>query len=161
MDIFKDHNTLFTIIDADEYDKFIKSCESAFRKSEEYKLWLHNIDRSTCAATGFSSDMVDIEVHHYNDTLFMICAEILNAFIDNNLKYNTWIICQILSEIHLNDCITYIPLMHCIHKMMHNNPAYVDEEYPEAINKVHFGNIDKRKEIIQKYINFYKDEDVF
>lgn len=158
--IFKDKKLLFTINDADEYEKFIKYCESTFRKSEEYKIWLNSIDRSTCAATNLTNDVIDIEVHHYDDNLYIICSEVINAFIDNNLKFNTWIICQILSEIHLNDCVTYIPLMHCIHKMIHKNSIMVEEKYPDTLKHVHYGDIEKRKEIIQKYINFYKDKDV-
>ena len=95
-------NFIYELYDADEYEGFIKACVKTFRQSIEYKKWTLSTKNSRCHLTGRESDSIDIEVHHYDQTLFAITSEIVDLLIDNQLKFNCFFICLILTDIHLN-----------------------------------------------------------
>ena len=63
---------------------------------------------------------------------------------------------MILSDIHLQNCVPYVPLTHCIHKMLHTDYSNMIKLFPSIEDNVYEGNIQKAYMIIDKYINLYK-----
>lgn len=155
------HNTFYILYDSIEYTNFIKSVERQFRLSPEYSMWLNTVvtDRTTCGATGMSKEVdgVDIEVHHYI-TLWDWVVKILDAFHlhEPEVPVNSHYICLILADLHLNNCIPYIPLMHCVHKMIDKyggNMEPLIEKYPSIIDNIHHGNMELADAIINEHVN--------
>lgn len=156
------YNRIFyELFDAEEHHKFIKSVEKQFRGSPEYSLWLNSVvRRSRCSATGLSydGDNVDIEVHHYQLTLYQWVELIIDRFIQNEVNVNSHFVSLILSDIHLSNCVSYIPLMHCIHKMIHNTS--MDDivlKYPSITENIFPGDVKRAYEIIEYHINILKE----
>lgn len=153
----KDYKSCFyELYDAEEYEGFIKATIKQFRTSPEYKMWLATTHNEVCAVTGHSKDSVDIEVHHFGKTLWVITEEIVQYFIQENLRVNSFYICLILADIHFNGCIDYIPLEHCIHHMLHKDPVLAKELYPDLESKVTRGNMELKNEIIKRYAKAIK-----
>lgn len=154
-------NCFYLLYDEADYTGFIKSVEYQFRRSPEYTLWLNSkVNRECCAATGMSKeDGIDIEVHHYQTTLWNWIELILDKFAKSEpeLPVNSHYICLILSDLHLSGCIPYIPLTHCIHKMLHaQGPDKIFEKYPEILNHIYYGDIDRANDIIDYHIDNLK-----
>ena len=146
----------YELYDAEVYEAFIKSVEKLFRLSPEYKMWLSTTDNQECAVTGLSKDSIEIEVHHYGKTLWAIVEEILDYFIQNDIFVNSFYICLILTDLHLNGCVDYIPLAHDIHKMLHKNASLAYATYPDLESHVVRGNAELKKQIIKKWANRLK-----
>lgn len=153
------------LFDSEEIEAFIKCIERMFRNSWEYKIWLSFTDRSICAASQKTSmeDNFKIEAHHYNRTLYDWCDIIVNKMIDNNLMVNSCYICQILSDVHLNRCVSWLPLSKSYHDQLHAlKKIYPDgeeifmEKYPNAIDYLYTGDIIKADKIINEHIDILK-----
>lgn len=128
-----------------------------FRTSLSYNQWLRTIDRSRCKVSGLTREMVDIEVHHYDNTLWDICSHCLYKFLDNDIvDFNDFYLLMLLSELHMNGCVSYIPLAHDYHHMIHENLLEFEKLFPDYKEKVTEGNYVLRDIIIQKYIDIYK-----
>jgi hypothetical protein len=148
--------SFYQLYDAEDYENFIKATIKIFRLSNEYKMWLSTTNNEECALTGKSKDSIDIEVHHYGKTLWEIVEQIVNYFIQENLPLNSFYICLILIDIHLNNGVSYIPVEHCIHKMLHKDPLLAKNLYPDIESKVTHGNETVKISIILNWINFLK-----
>lgn len=156
------NNCFYELFDKDEYTDFIKKIDKMFRTSPEYGIWLHSrVDREMCAATGMSKDNdgIDIEVHHYNVTLWNWTEIILDYFMGTEpiIPVNAHYICLILSDIHLSNCVPYIPLTHCIHKMLHAiGEDLVFAKYPDIINHIYIGDVERAHDIIRYHVKNLK-----
>ena len=144
-------NIYYKIYDADEYTEFIKNVLKLFRSSNEYEIWRSTTNNDECALTGISRDSVDIEVHHHGQTLWEIVEEIVDYFIQNDIYYNTFYICLVLTDLHFNNCISYIPIQHCIHKMASKDKVLLNQLYPDFDNYVTHGDSTIKKQIIEKW----------
>lgn len=156
----------YELYDNQEYEKLIKDVEKLFRSSQEYKVWLSSINREVCAATGLSAtdDQAHIEVHHYGRTLYDICQNTVDYFIDNQLPLNTIYLTMVIFDLHMSGCVSYVPLLHCVHRMLHENPVNTREKYPsfeEGIERAY--NSDEK--ILEQYknllLNCFNDESIF
>lgn len=149
-------NIFYDFVDAEDYTEIIKQIIKKFRTSDEYMMWLHLYDRHACAATGFTkdSDGVEIQMHHYGMTIWDWVERILGAFIDHNppLPINTFYICLILNELHMNNCISCVPLMHCVHNMIHADYDSTIARYPSILENINEGNIELADQIIHEYV---------
>jgi hypothetical protein len=158
-------NLFREIYDNQEYEKFIKDVEKLFRMSPEYKIWLSTVDRSVCAATGLSTnDGVHIEVHHYGRTLYDICKNVVDYFINNQLPLNSIYLTMVIFDLHMNKCVSYIPLLHCIHQMYHDDPINTINKYPLIKEGIKVGyNSDEI--ILEEYkyllLNCFKNKSIF
>lgn len=148
----------YELYDAQEFDHFIRNVIKQFRNSIEYRKWLDRCDRNVCAATGLSKsdDNVEIEVHHYEKTTWDWASYIIDKLLEANVPFNSFFVSMILAEIHLQDCVSYVPLLHCIHKMIHDNYDNTLQLYPSIEAGVHPANMKKADEIISYYIDLYK-----
>lgn len=151
-------NITYTYYDEEEYEDFIKNIIRQFRKSIEYDIWINLYNRDTCAGTGLSKilDGVDIELHHYNITLWDWVEIILDYFSKDNLPFNSFIICIILTDLHLSKCIPCVPLSKDTHKQIHANPEQTIEKYPDILKNLHTGNLNLADELIKYHIKNYK-----
>ena len=152
-------NCVYSYYDEEEYKEFIKEVLRKFRTSAEYKMWLNMHDRTECAATGLSREIdgVDIELHHYNITLWDWVEIILEKFNEENLPMNTFIICNILADLHLSNCIPCICLSQNVHKQIHTNYDKTIETYPHLLEIVNKGNINKAEQIIEYHVQLLKN----
>ena len=152
----------YELYDEESYEGFIKSVEVLFRKSPEYVMWLSTIDNSHCFLSGLGKESVEIEVHHYGKTLWAIVEDILDYFIRNKIFVNSFLVCLILTDLHFNGCVDYIPVTHDIHKMLHKNPTLAHQTYPNMDDLVIRGDMELKTQIIKKWAeraktNFSKD----
>jgi len=152
------HKPFYYLFDEDEYKHFIKQVMKQFRGSEEYSIWRNSRDRDKCAATGMTNydNGIQIEVHHYGKTLWDWVEYILNFFYLEDLPLNSFYICLILNELHSNDCISYVPLTHCIHKMLHTDYRATVAQYPDILSSIHPENMALSDKIIKNYVNLLK-----
>jgi len=154
------NNILFyELFDEEEFESFIKNVIKLFRLSTEYNMWLNQCNSSTCAATGLNKyeSGADVEVHHYGKTLWDWVEIIVDKFVENNVRFNTFYVLMILSDIHLQNCVPYVPLTHCIHKMLHTDYSNTIKLYPSIEDGIYNGDIQKAYAIIDRYINLYKN----
>lgn len=152
-------NICYTWIDEDSFSDFVKNIEKLFRTSPDYKFWLDTIpDRDICSATELTkyNDGVTIHIHHYENTLWDIVTHILEKFDENNLPINAFYICIILSELHMNGCISYVPLSHDVHDQIHNDYELTIQKYPTILDHVVYGNKEMFQIILDKYIKNFK-----
>lgn len=148
------------LYDAQDVTEFIKKLVKAFRISEEYAAWRQSLHSDKCAATGFDkfNDSAEIEVHHYGKTLKDIVTDVVFYFLDNELPINTFYLLLIIQEIHLSDCIDYVPLLHCIHVMLERDYDETIQKYPNILDGVHYGvNKSNIPFILEKYKNNLED----
>ena len=148
------------LFDAKEIDEFCNKVAKQFRNSPEYLIWLNDFTiRDVDAVTGQSSieDDIDIEVHHYGISLERWIRIIMDKFIENELFVNSHYFCLILSDIHLNRCVPYVPLMHCYHKVQQKikDEAFL-EKYPQITDYIYKGDTSKAMEIIDNHIEILK-----
>jgi len=154
------HSAIFyELFDEEDFERFIKNVVKLFRLSNEYNMWLEQCNRSTCAATGLNKyeSGADVEVHHYGKTLWDWVEVIVDKFIENNVRFNTFFVLMILSDIHLQNCVSYVPLTHCIHKMLHSDYNNTIKLYPSIEDGIYNGDMQKAYTIIDRYINLYKN----
>jgi len=144
----------YTVYDAQEYEKMIKDLERCFRSSPEYRKWLSTIKRDVCAATGltYDEDNAPIEIHHYHKTLYDICQSVIDYFLDNQLPLNVLYLSFVVFDLHMSGCVTYVPLLHCIHKMLHENQDQVLMKYPSIEE-----NIIHAKSNMENILDYHKD----
>lgn len=149
------------LFDADEMESFIKKTEKQFRMSYEYSIWLNNFtDRDVCAVTNKSRsvDRIKVEVHHYSTTLYGWCEMILNRCIDEGLLVNSHYFCLILSDMHLQRCIPYLPLCKTYHDQLHEiGEVQFMQMYPQANDFIYYGDYRKAYNIIDQHINILKE----
>lgn len=152
-------NIVYNYADEEEYKEFIKGIIRQFRKSIEYDFWINLYNRDVCAGTGLSKilDGIDIELHHYNITLWDWVELILDYFSQENLPFNSFIICNILADLHLSKCIPCVPLSKDTHKQIHNDCQQTISKYPSILENLYTGNIDLAKEIICYHIKILKN----
>lgn len=152
------NNLFYDLFDNEEFKQFIKTVVRLFRQSPEYKKWLDMITRDECPLTNLSyeEDGAEIEVHHYNKTIYEVTEEICERFLDEELPFNSSYMVMLLIELHFTGCIDYIPILHCVHKMAHKNLYRVMELYPDLEEHVHYGNKELYNKTIDNYVNFLK-----
>ena len=148
----------YELFDEEDFEQFVKSVVKLFRLSPEYGMWLNQCNRSTCAATGVNKyeSNVDIEVHHYGKTIWDWVETIVDKFVEHGVPFSTFFVLMILADIHLQNCVPYVQLMHCVHKMLHSSYSDTVKLYPNIEKNMFEGNVKKAYSIIDQYINLYK-----
>lgn len=146
---------VYNFYDEEEYKEIIKNIIKLFRGSREYDIWRNSYNRDICVATNLSKtfDGVEIELHHYGQTLWDWVEFIIDSFVERGLPLNTFYICLILIDIHITHCIPCVPLSHDVHKMIHSDYVSTIEKYPSILENIYQGNIPKLHEIVEYHIN--------
>lgn len=148
----------YNFYDEDEYTDIIKNVLKLFRGSKDYNHWLHSYNRNACVATGLTKDRdgVEIELHHYERTLWDWVEYIIEQFVQNELPLNVFYICLILSDLHLNHCIPCVTLSHDVHKMIHNDYIETINNYPTILENLNEGNFMLLENILEYHIEKLK-----
>lgn len=143
-------NVVYSFVDEEEYKNLIRAVIRQFRHSNEYKMWLNLYNRDTCAATGLDkfNDGVEIELHHFGTTLWGWVESVIDMFYEMELPFNTFIICNVLADLHLSRCIPCIPISKDTHNQIHTNEEETINKYPHILKNVNSGNINRAHDII-------------
>ena len=116
-----------------EFTKFIRSVETAVRRSIEYKLWIHYIIEvlgiSTCMITNESIEECSIEVHHHIPSLFTLVKAIINKKIEDEQMFSTFDISLETIELHFANKVGYVTLLKSLHEKFHNGFLQIPKEY--------------------------------
>ena len=115
-----------SLIDTEEYSKFIYASESLFRHSRFYKDYKANImatglcyDQEMKAIT---SEMTDIEMHHHLPTLRDAAIIITESHFINQTPVNSFIVAKELEDCHRNNMMGLLMLTTSNHQAYTNDP---------------------------------------
>lgn len=161
------YNDKDTFIDDKDLISVIKSIEKIIRQSNEYKSFITYIrdtfHMSNCKIlSGIDTNSAKIEIHHNIFTLFDYCKIIINYCNQNNIKWNSFIIADMVLELHYRNLVNLIPLSTTMHQYTHSNKLYYEptqclgnlskfiEEYSEYLDEQ---QLEKLNEINGNYIN--------
>ena len=145
------YQTKDSLMDIDEYRKFLKNCESRFRHSLTYKnykgfLIAQGLDR--CQVHGFihaDMDGVEIEMHHAILTLYDICLLISEHLLNTVGYVSSFDVVQALKEEHKANNIAIVMLSKTPHQVYHANadffihPSMCFGNWPRLIEKYNMG----------------------
>lgn len=152
-----------TLINVDDYKKFIDNIISRFRRSRAYKgykAFLMSMGMNRCQILGnITSDMADIEMHHNFLTIFDIAVLISQHVINTSGKITSFdSICLLEQEHRLNN-IPIVMLSKTAHEIYHDNPDFYIPmsmtfgKWWELLNKYKYGiSLDIAYKVIN-YIN--------
>lgn len=121
------YQTRETLMDTEEYSKFIYSVESAFRHSRFYKDYKCSIMNKGIdfdqEMRNINGEMVDIEMHHHLPTLKDAAIAITEYYLTEQGKVCTFQVIKSLEDAHRNNMMSVIMLSETNHQMYHNDPS--------------------------------------
>jgi len=135
--------------DGQEFDRFIKSCESCIRKSSAYSAYIDYlktvIGLNHCMIHGhITDDVADIEMHHGPIfTLYDYVKIVIDYFLYNNIPISTFTVAKVVIDEHILNNVQVIMLTK-------NNHGLVHEGTLNLTLDMAWGNI-------YAFINKYKD----
>lgn len=118
----------------ENYVKFIKSCESRVRNSDDYDKYvatMKSIGLDRCQILGNihpeEGDMTKVEMHHGPLlTLFDYCAIVLDYLLNTNQKVNTFIVADIVLQEHFNGNIQTVMLAVTPHQLIDSGKIFIN-----------------------------------
>lgn len=116
-----------TLNNPDDFRSFIKSAESSFRASREYKAYkshlIENIGINRCQVLGnITTEDAEIELHHNIPSLFDMCILITMHTINTIGKITTFDLIQLLIQEHYNNNVGVVFLSKTAHQLYTNDP---------------------------------------
>lgn len=124
MILFK--QTRDTMLDTDQYSKFIYSCENNFRRSSFYKMYKNfvmslglNKDQKM---PNINSEMATLEMHHNLPTLKQATIMITEHLFNTVGYATTFEVLWLLEQAHRNHWFAVIMLTKTNHEAHHSNP---------------------------------------
>lgn len=146
------YQTRESLMDIEEYRRFLKNCETRFRRSttySNYKGFLIGLGMNRCQVHGFiNTDMtgVSIEMHHAILTLFDICLLISEHLLNTVGFVTTFDVVQALKEEHKMNNIALVMLSKTPHQLYHDNtgdffihPNMCFGKWPELLSRYRYG----------------------
>jgi len=124
-------------------DAFIKNVEKLIHSSIEYRLWISYVldvlGHNSCVLTHEKASECELQVHHHPINLYTITKCIVNDFLRQELKFNTFDISSKVIELHYQNKIGYMVLLSSLHEKFHNGfqklPIdYVNGDYKYIIS---------------------------
>ena len=133
-------------------NKFIKHVESKFRSSDQYLSYVSYIKNEfslyRCSILGnITTEYASIELHHYPLTLYEITETLIIHAFKNKIKINSFILINMLLDLHYKNLIGLVPLSETVHELVHSKN---DNNIVIPVESI-FGNI-------QKFIEIYKND---
>ena len=127
------YETEESLMDVDEYKKFLDNAISRFRHSrtyKQYKSYLMDLGMDRCQLIpGINSELEDIskliEMHHNFLTIFDIALLITEHVIKTKGFISTFDLVQLLKEEHKANRIPLVMLCKTAHQMYHNNEDFM------------------------------------
>ena len=116
-----------TLLDTEEYAKFIYSVENQFRRSRFYKdykcnIMLKGIDFDQ-EMKGITSEMADIELHHHLPTLKDAAIAITESIVNTKGMVTTFNVIEALENVHRQNMMGVIMLSSTMHQAFHADPT--------------------------------------
>lgn len=135
------------IFDSKEFSRVVKSVEKIVRTSKEYKNFIATIFEdfkiNGCSILGninSTEDIATIEIDHYPFTLYDITSAVLNSFLDNGTKFNTFILAREVMRLHYEMKIGIVPVSLTVHQLRHSGKIFIS-----------------LKQVIGQYMEFAKE----
>jgi len=120
------YQTRDTLIDTEEYSKFIYAVENAFRRSrfyKDYKCSIMNLGLDFDAEMrGINGEMTDIELHHLMPTLKDAAIMITEHILNTRGRVCTFEVIKALEDAHRNNMLSVVMLTATMHQSFHNDP---------------------------------------
>ncbi len=120
------YQTRDTLIDTEEYSKFIYAVENAFRRSrfyKDYKCSIMNFGLDFDAEMrGINGEMTDIELHHLMPTLKDAAIMITEHILNTRGRVCTFEVIKALEDAHRNNMLSVVMLTATMHQSFHNDP---------------------------------------
>lgn len=117
-----------SLLDIEEYRKFIKNVIRRFRKSRDYKgykSYLMCIGMNRCQILGnITDEMAEVEMHHNFLTIFDIAVLISQHILNTIGKITSFDLICLLSQEHRNNNIPIVMLSKTVHEMYHDDPNF-------------------------------------
>ena len=149
---FKDNEYFF---DDASYSKFIKEVETMVRTSKDYAHFVgyikNTLGMNFCEVLSKvqESDNVEVEMHHGPIfTLYDICEVILNWFLKNGQRINTFRVANKVLDEHYALHVQVIMLSKTMHEAVHNKDIFM--HYNQAIGDLNA--------FIKEYTPYLTDE---
>lgn len=121
------YQTMETLMDPDEYIRFIYSVENQFKRSRFYRDYKHYIYNQGLdfdqSMRGISSDMADIELHHHLPTLKDAAIVITESFLQTTGQVCTFDVINGLIEAHRENMMGVIMLSSTNHQKQRTDPT--------------------------------------
>lgn len=158
------YQTRETLINVEDYKRFLDNAISRFRQSRTYKNYKHylmTLGLDHCHfMSNITSEACNIEMHHNMLTIFDI-AVIITEHVINTVGYiSTFDLVQLLKYEHTNNRIQIVMLTETAHQLFHANPDFFIHpnncfgNWVEFLNRYHTGIT---RDIAYKIINYLKD----
>lgn len=128
------YETEESLMDIDEYKKFLVNAIKRFRSSrtyKQYKSYLMELGMNSCQLMpGINSDLDEdvsklIEMHHNFLTIYDIAIMITEHVIHTKGFISTFDLVQLLKEEHKANRIPLVMLSKTAHQMYHNNEDFI------------------------------------
>lgn len=122
------YQTRETLINVEDYKRFLDNAIYRFRNSRTYKNYKHylmELGLDHCQfMSNIDSEMADIEMHHNVLTIFDI-AVIITEHVINTIGYiSTFQLVEYLKYEHTNNRIQIVMLTQTAHQLYHANPDF-------------------------------------
>lgn len=121
------YQTRDTLMDSEEYSRFIYSVENQFRRSRFYRdykcfVMCRGLDHDQLMKN-ITSEMADIELHHHLPTLKDAAIAITEYYLNEFGKVCTFDVIQGLEDAHRNNIMGVIMLSSTNHQNYHNDAS--------------------------------------
>lgn len=160
--------------DIENFVRFVKSCEWAVRKSDEYrsfKAQLVEKGLTRCQILGHidsdGEDGVDVEMHHGPlFTLFDYCAIVIDALLARGEKVSSFRVARLVLDEHFEDHVQVVMLSKTVHQLVDTGNMFIHFNQATGningfIEKYRDGITPDRVEKINKYIEMCEQFDTF
>jgi hypothetical protein len=111
-------------VDDKDRDRFIGSVERMVRNSPEYKLWTEYLRETlgeyVCALTGEVHAHTSVDIHHHPITLYHIVKGMILKYQNSEKEFCSYDISKDVIELHYQNRVGYLPLVHSLHDKFHN-----------------------------------------
>ena len=176
-DYFRETFKREKILDAREYNNFIKACERMIRQSDEYKTFIYKVHNElggqgiqSCNILGMvTSEEATLEVDHYPFTLFEICSAVTSKFIREKIPFNTFMVADQVMKLHFDLKVGFTVLSKTVHQLRHSGKVFIPlnnvaghfmeffKEYKEDLEPETITNFSKLVDMTQKGYKMNKD----
>lgn len=114
-----------SLLDTEDYSRFIYSVENQFRRGRFYKDYKSSIMQKDLNVDqimrGINSEMAAIELHHHLPSLNSAAITITEYLLNTVGSVNTMMVIRELEECHRNNMMAVIMLSETNHQMYHNS----------------------------------------
>lgn len=160
------YQTRETLINIEDYKRFLDNAISRFRHSKTYKNYKHylmTLGMDHCQfMSNIDGEMAPIEMHHNVLTIFDI-AIIITEHVINTVGYiSTFDLVELLKYEHTNNRIQLVMLTETAHQLFHSNPDFYIHpkmcfgNWFDFLQRYHYGIT---RDIAYKIINYLKRAD--